>query len=367
MRKVEKITHQGAKKGPGYSPAPWKGLQARMTLSYTGVTLVMALLFEGIHLLLFSFTPGLHLSESQGMRMDLIGSLIVAVIGASFGIVVTRGLIRRLRRIASATTLFAQGAYDQRLPATAVDEIGQLEGHFNQMAEQLSAHMAREKLLTEQNARLEERTRLSRDLHDSVKQHIFALAVQVELARSLLDQDTRATQEHLRFADELSYQVQQELTALIHALRPADLQTKGLTTALHDYLTSWSRQSGIAVDLSLPPACQVPSAVEEALWRVTQEALSNIARHSLANNVRLRLVWREQQVTLSLVDDGQGFDLQAVEREGIGLRSMRERVEQLGGTVVIQSERSHGTRITACCPLFPERAARAESVVEESA
>src|SRR6266702_622849 len=245
--------------------------------------------------------------------------------------------------------------------APAADLSGQLEAHFNQMAEQLDEHLAREKILAEQNARLEQRARLSRDLHDSVKQQVFALAVQVELARSLLDQDAAAAREHLGFADELSYQVQQELTTLIHALRPADLQTKGLTAALRDYVTTWSRQSRIAADLSLPPTCCLPSVVEEALWRVTQEALSNVARHSQASKVRLHLAWTERQVTFSLADNGQGFDPRAVQQKGIGLRSMRERMEQIAGTIQIHSERSQGTRIVACCPLAYEGTVLSES------
>src|SRR6266567_469724 len=328
----------------------YRGLQARMTLSYIGVTLAAVLLLESIHAYVPFFLLHRQLTWDQLMTPDLMSILLVSLIGGVFGIISTWGLVGRLRRIAPATTRFAKGQYDQRLPATAADEIGQLEAHFNQMAEQLDEHLAREKILAEQNARLEERARLSRDLHDSVKQQVFALAVQVELARSLLDQDAAAAREHLGFADELSYQVQQELTSLIHALRPADLQAKGLMAALRDYVTTWSRQSRIAADLSLPQTCQLPSVVEEALWRVTQEALSNVARHSQASNVRLHLAWTEQHVTFSLADNGQGFDPGAAERGGIGLRSIRERVEQIAGTVQIHSERSQGTRIIACCP-----------------
>lgn len=160
-----------------------------------------------------------------------------------------------------------------------------------------------------------------------------------------------AVQEHLNEADELSYHIQQELSLLIGALRPIDLQAKALTTALRDYLTTWSRQTKIAVELSLPTTCLLPQAVEEALWRVTQEALSNVARHSQGSRVRLGLEWREQQVTLSLSDDGQGFDPRTVEREGIGLCSIRERIEQVGGTVLIHSAQGAGTQIVARCPL----------------
>ncbi len=329
----------------------YRGLQARMTLSYIGVTLAAVFVLEITHLNIPFLGMNHSLTWNQMLKSDLVGMLLVPVLGGLFGILSTRGLIGRLRRIGTATTRFARGQYDQRLPATAADEIGQLEAHFNQMAEQLAEHLAREKILAEQNARLEERARLSRDLHDSVKQQVFALAVQVELARSLLDQDGAGAREHLGFADELGYQVQQELTALIHALRPADLQAKGLATALRDYATTWSRQSGIEIDLSLPQTCPLPSAVEEALWRVTQEALSNVARHSQGSLAHLHLAWTEQQVTLSLSDNGQGFSLQTSGQQGLGLRSIRERIEQVEGTVLIQSARGRGTRIVARCPL----------------
>lgn len=222
---------------------------------------------------------------------------------------------------------------------------------------------AREKILVEENARLEERARLSRDLHDSVKQHVFALAVQIELARSRLDQDRMAVLEHLNEADELSHQIQQELSGFIDALRPVGLQAKELTTALRDYLTIWSRQTHIMADLSLPDTCIIPSKIEEALWRVTQEALSNVARHSQGSRVNLCLERTEPQVTLTLSDNGQGFDPRSAEQKGIGLTSIRERIEQVGGTVLIHSVQGAGTQIVVQCPL--PRASRNEPVEDE--
>ena len=341
-------------------PLKWKGLQARMTLSYIGVTIGMVLFLQVVHSLVLLFIQPLPLSWNQMILPDVI---IFSLIAGLFGILSTRGIIHRLRRIATATTSFATGQYDQRLPAIAADEIGQLEAHFNQMAEQLVSHMERKRLLVEQNARLEERARLSRDLHDSIKQQVFALAVQVELARSFLEQDRVAARMHLGEADELSYQIQQELTSLIHALRPVHLQAKGLTAALRDYVTTWSRQNRIEVELDLPETCQLPLVVEEMLWRLTQEALSNVARHSQASRVHLGLERTEQEVTFSLSDDGQGFNAQAKDLEGIGLRSMRERIDQIGGTVLIESSEGAGTHIVARCPLSkPQISLRASEV-----
>src|SRR6266487_1659368 len=320
-----------------------RGLQARMTLSYIVVTLAAVLFLEASH-------PSMPLSLTHGRLlpwnpMILFDVVIVPLLGGVFGIISTWGLVGRLRRMAEATTHFARGQYDQRLPVTAGDEIGQLEAHLNHMAEHLAEHLEREKILAEQNARLEERARLSRDLHDSVKQQVFALAVQVELARTLFEQDAAAARPHLGFADELSYQVQQELTALIHALRPADLQAKGLTTAVRDYVTSWSHQSAIAVDLSLEASCLLPSSVEEALWRVIQEAFANVARHSQASQASLRLEAAAELLTLVLSDNGQGFDPRAAEQRGLGLRSIRERITQIGGTVLIHSTPGAGTHL----------------------
>lgn len=349
--KRQKILPKLATNKPEEPPSFWGGLQARMTVSYLGATLFAALFFQMAHAILSSFIPRLPYTWTQVTLPDTIGLLIASLIGGLIGIVSTRGVIRRLRTIAAATTRFATGQYDQRLEVATADEIGQLEAHFNQMAEQLASHLAREKLLVEENARWEERTRLSRDLHDSVKQHVFALAVQVELARSLFERDPAAVWEHLGFADELSYQVQQELTGLIHALRPADLRTKDLIAALRDYVGNWSRQNRIETELSLPPVCPVASPIEEALWRVMQEALSNVARHSQASRVRLCLEGTAQQITLALSDNGKGFDPHDVEQKGIGLRSMRSRIEQVGGTVLIHSAPGTGTHIAARCPL----------------
>lgn len=332
----------------GYLPSKWKGLQARMTLSYIGVTIGMVLFLQIVHSIIVLFIQPMSLTWNQMMLPDAI---IFSLIAGLFGILTTQGIIRRLSRIAAATTSFATGQYNQRLPATAADEIGQLEVHFNHMAEQLISHLTREKLLIEQNARLEERAHLSRDLHDSVKQQVFALAVQIELARSLLAQDSAAVQEHLDFADELSYQVQQELTTLISALRPADLQAKGFLTALRDYVTTWSRQCGIVADLSLPEICLLSPLIEETLWRVTQEALSNIARHSQANAVCLYLERAERHISLSISDNGQGFEMNLHKHKGVGLHSIRERVEQIKGTIVIQSTKAAGTHIVIQCPL----------------
>ncbi|QBD74667.1 sensor histidine kinase [Ktedonosporobacter rubrisoli] len=331
----------------------WRGLQIRMTQSYIWVTLGAVLLFQivsGATTARPSNAADLHI---LWLELNGLAFLVVIVLGALFGFISTYGLISRLRAMTAATTRFAAGQYERRLKVYTKDELGQLETHLNRMAEQLVGYLAQQKLLVAQNARLEERARLARDLHDSVKQQVFALAVQIELAHTLLEKDREAAREHLGEADELSYHIQQELSALIHALRPADLQIKGLPRALEDYLTTWSRQNKIAAEVDLPETCCLPFPIEEVLWRVAQESLSNVARHSRASRVRIKLKLAGQQVSLSISDNGQGFEVSGNQGAGLGLRSISERVERIGGTTLIQSAHGQGTSMLIRCSISP--------------
>jgi NarL family two-component system sensor histidine kinase LiaS len=294
----------------------------------------------------------------------LIWLVITVPVGALFGIITTRGLVRRIRHLATSTALFANGNYTQRVPVRSRDEVGQLEQQFNSMADQLVESIAQRQTLAERNARLEERTRLSRDLHDSVKQQIFALAMQVSAALSLTEQKPEAVRERLIEAEALAYDVRQELTALIRELRPSALKDKEFSQALQEYVTSWSRQHTIAADLHVPPAFVLPAPVEEALLRVTQEALSNIARHSQATSVRVRLECGGDHVVLSLADNGQGFDPASVNGSGVGLHSMKERMEVLGGTLTVESHAGLGTRIAASAPVARTARADEENVAQ---
>lgn len=196
-----------------------------------------------------------------------------------------------------------------------------------------------------------ERLRLSRDLHDSVKQQLFAMSMQLGVALAQLEHNREAARKPLLEAEALVHQAQQDLTTLIQDLRPSLLQEKGLVAALRDWVTTWSRQNSIPVDLHLPAHCPLLPAVEEALWRVAQEALSNIARHSQASNVQLRLETPPEQVLLSIRDNGRGFEQHGGQPSGVGLRSIQERIAAVGGSVLLESRSGDGTSLVVHCPV----------------
>ncbi|MBE3558311.1 MAG: sensor histidine kinase [Ktedonobacteraceae bacterium] len=287
-------------------------------------TVLSALLFFGVSAVVFFFGAG--------------------VVGLAFGVVTARGLVRRLQRIVSAVNGWSRGDFSIFVSDSSSDELGQLVRRLNQMARQLQ-QLLRTRL---DLAILEERQRLARDLHDSIKQQVFAVSLHVSTTKALLGRNEQAAQTQLNKAEELIQQAQRELTTLIRELRPVALEGKSLAEALQEYVRLWQEQTGIAVELKVEGEAEVPLALENAFFRITQEGLANVARHSQASAVKLRLTYADI-VTLSISDNGRGFDAESGDHQGFGLLSMRERVQALGGHLSIQSERGKGTTITARC------------------
>jgi signal transduction histidine kinase len=276
----------------------------------------------------------------------LFFTIAAGIIGTIFGLITSRGLVRRLKAVSQAADAWSQGNFSITIQDQAKDELGQLAIHLNEMSEQLKTLLQTRQEL----ASLEERNRLARELHDSVKQQVFATVMQVGAARELLTENAQSAETHLNEAERLARLAQQELTVLIRELRPAALEGRGLTTALRDYLTNWSQQSNIQFDLRVQGERPLPLAVEQALYRVAQEALSNIARHSAATRVDVRLAWQDGQFSLTISDNGRGFNPETDNSKGVGLHSMRERVEGLGGTLSLESS-SNGTKIEITSPI----------------
>ena len=275
----------------------------------------------------------------------VIVTTIAAIAGMVFGYLTARGLTRRLKGLTTAADRWGRGDFSALAHDASEDELGHVARQFNRMAEQLQNLLqARQKLAT-----LEERNRLARDLHDSVKQQIFAVAMQIGATKVLLKRDVNAAEVRLNEAQKLVNQAQQELTSLIRELRPVGLEGKGLVAALRELATQWTQQTDIVANLRAEGKQTLPLTLEEGLFRVAQEALANVARHSKATLVQIILTTTGETVTLSVADNGQGFDTARSEHPGVGLLSMQERMRALGGDVEVESTPGKGTRITAYC------------------
>jgi|WetSurMetagenome_2_1015567.scaffolds.fasta_scaffold37348_2 signal transduction histidine kinase len=192
---------------------------------------------------------------------------------------------------------------------------------------------------------VEERNRLARDLHDSVKQQVFAISMQLSAARTALSETDQAYASVVA-AEHLAQQAGSELTSLIHELRPPGLERKTLADAVDEYVVEWSRQNKIEVSTSISRTVSVDLQTEQALFRVLQEALANVVRHSQANKVDVSLISENGAIALTIADNGIGFNAARITK-GVGLDSMRERLAAVEGELNLSSQKSKGTRVIA--------------------
>ncbi|MFC2042918.1 histidine kinase [Chloroflexota bacterium] len=290
-----------------------------------------------------------------GMLYYIGGSLIfftcaAGLVGTLFGYIIARGLTNRLQHVTQATDQWSQGDFSTFIQESSEDELGQLAQRLNSMAEQLQNLLHTRQEL----AAMEERNRLARDLHDGVKQQVFATLMQIGAARALIEQDTKAAREHLYEAEQLARQAQTELADIIREFHPATLESKGLAPAIKEHVDDWSRLNKISAKVRISDDCSLPKEVEQTIFRVTQEALSNIARHSQATQIEVELTCDQNDFSITISDNGRGFDAASMKGKGVGLRSMRERIEAIGGDFRVKSDSIEGTRLIARCQITRE-------------
>ncbi len=204
-----------------------------------------------------------------------------------------------------------------------------------------------------------ERARLSRELHDQIGQSLSALTLRLRLLlqqHAIPEEDPQA-----RALAEILDDVLEQTRTLSMQLRPPQLDDFGLPSALRSLLQRLFANTGIHYDIEIEGSRDIPAnRVSVAAYRIIQECLTNVLRHAGALTLRVELHADAQGLTLSVVDDGAGFDTQHIDAERLGLRGMRERAETLGGAILLQSRRGLGTRVWANLPWTPpsEPAAR---------
>jgi signal transduction histidine kinase len=206
---------------------------------------------------------------------------------------------------------------------------------------------SRERLIA---AREEERLRLRRDLHDGLGPTLAALVFKIGLIRdSVRDDPDRSDRLLLELGGETKDAIA-DIRSLVYALRPPALDELGLVGALREQAALLSESTGVEIAVASPDLPQLPPAVEVAAYRIVTEALINVTRHAQANHcdVELRL---GDSLDLDVSDDGIGFAEGA--RPGVGLRSMRERADELGGSFAAGRGAARGTRILVRLPVAP--------------
>ena len=219
--------------------------------------------------------------------------------------------------------------------------------HFDLTARrQAEAERARTEFLTRLVfAQEDERRRIAREMHDQFGEQLTALAQRLHLLRRAGDGDWRG---HVDALEGIAQQLDRDVEHLVWELRPTALDDLGLRAALGNYVRNWSSRSGVAATLHLSGLMddRLPSHTETALYRIAQEALTNIAKHARAGSVDVILERRGEQVRLIVEDDGVGFEIgDGTPDGGFGLAGMKERAALIGATLEIESAPGSGTTV----------------------
>jgi signal transduction histidine kinase len=239
--------------------------------------------------------------------------------------------------------------YDEA-PLFSVEEIaliGSIADQFGRVVENATLLQ-----LSQKSAVIEERQRLARDLHDAVSQSVYSLVLFANSGEEASQNgDANQTRFYLQRIQEVSQQALREMRLLIYELRPVILEQEGLVGALRQRLEAVEHRAGLQIELEVKLNTEIAPFIEMELFRVAQEALNNVVKHSHASQVLVRLSQDQGNTLLEVKDNGSGFNPElAASQGGYGLHNMQDRVTRLGGSLSIITDQQQGTCISANVP-----------------
>jgi len=303
-------------------------------------------------------------------QLTLILIAAIGLIAIALSIALSLSVTLPLKRLQTQIKAIAVGGSMPSEPAIkGRDEVAQIAQAFHEMVQKASLLRemeTRSKRLAALSARVaraqeEERERIARELHDGLGQALTAIRLDIGAAcRRFATDGADGATEYLSKAQRLTEESLDELRRMVFDLRPPALDHLGLVAALESYVRDFEQRFTVQVSLTADHLkSRLPFEVETALYRICQEALTNVSKHADATRTTLRLERDRDVVTLTVQDDGTGFDAPAVLDGGalssIGILSMERRAEDLGGEFHIESSLGKGTRIRVTVPLKPRR------------
>jgi NarL family two-component system sensor histidine kinase LiaS len=297
-----------------------------------------------------------HLGDPLALFLGLstmaVLLVVIAPIGATVGTLTMRGTVHRLRALLEASRALAGGDFSRRVEPKGSDEVSELQRQFNTMAGQLQGALRAQQELAVRNVRLEERTLMARDLHDSVSQDLFSLRMRLAGLGMKYPDDSELRQQ-LSALNTTSNDAIRHMRGLLLELRPPSMKGLDLGAALRELVETYGMRLDIAVDARIDDVVGLDADAQDALLRVTQEALANAARHSGAELVAVRLQAADGNVELLVEDNGRGFAPETA--RGLGLQLIRERVRELSGQLRLESGPERGTSLLVIVPIEEAR------------
>jgi signal transduction histidine kinase len=284
----------------------------------------------------------------------LLISIIIVSMVFIFAFFMSRQITSPIKKLKRASEQIGKGNYEIELPVTSLDEIGVLTETFNQMTQQLKKQS--EEIQIEKKRRMTslidgqemERQRLSRDLHDGLGQSLLAVKIKLEQTSK------ENTEKNLQLINEtkgLLKEAIQEIRNVSNDLMPAVLEAFGIREGINNLCHESSHNTGIKITFC---CSEIPDHLDPTiqiyLYRITQEAINNIAKHAQAKQATVELSFEQNLIRLRIADNGKGFVMNPLENKGNGIINIKQRVELLNGTCEFESKINKGTTIDIQIP-----------------
>lgn len=321
-----------------------------------GILIVYLLWVQGL------MAPLGHWSTVLKFGLYAFGVLVVA--GAAFGFLRSYPIRNRLDILGEAMSSLEKGNPSLPIPSLGHDEIGRLGDQLVRLGRKWEEQVTSLQRLSTNNAELaskarmsavvEERQRLARELHDAVSQQLFAISMTATAVGRTLDQDFERAKRQVQLIEEMAAAAQSEMRALLLHLRPVHLEGKRLVEAIPELVDEMRAKIAMDISLDMEEDLLLNKGMENHLFRIVQEALSNTLRHAKATKMDIVLQRRGDSVRLGIRDNGIGFDPLLKKHASYGMVSMEERVNEIGGSLNIASAPGKGTRIEIRVPIMGE-------------
>lgn len=293
--------------------------------------------------------------------------LIFLVIGTTLSVIINfwiiKNALRPLSELSSRVDQVQNGnaQFDPQFLGPTDPDVYQLAATLDSLVKQLNERNLELLALSEHaiNALEEERKQIALTLHDETGQSLSMLIINLERLESQLPGEENLLLEKLSETRQLAQETLANLRKIVYGLRPSILDDLGLIPAIRWYARSNLENAGIMVEINANGEVEpLPSALNSTLFRIAQEAINNIIRHSQAETVEINLSRQGENILLEVKDDGQGFDLSTVREEALqlqhlGLLGMQERAELVGGNTELFSMPGQGTQILISVPYYP--------------
>jgi NarL family two-component system sensor histidine kinase LiaS len=282
------------------------------------------------------------------------------VIGLFIGVISGLFWKKQLQFVDEALHGLEEGKQIEREDIPAVEEIQSIAVRITKISKQISEQAKRtQRLATEkvekQEPRIQEiisqeRNRLARELHDSVSQQLFAASMMMSAINETKAQTDDYESKQLKMVEAMIHQSQLEMRALLLHLRPVALKNKSLQEGIEELLTELSQKVSMNIKWKIENF-PLEKGVEDHLFRILQESVSNTLRHAKATSLEVLLIKRDDLVIMRIVDDGIGFQTDETKAGSYGMQNMQERALEIGGTLKIVSVKDNGTRLEVKVPL----------------